>query len=114
MAARIPHILERLASLETAVKHSDTMLKSSVDDIKATIRSEIFDLKSEQIADVKAALKQLGERVESQSLRLARLERAQDQWKTAGGVVNWLIRAAIGIGGILIGIFGYRHLGAGP
>ena len=109
---RIPDILQRIASLETDIKRSDALLKSSVDDIKATIRSEIHDLKSEQINDLKAGQKQLAERIDRQSERLSRLERTQDQWTTARGVVNWLIRLVIGIGGLALGIFSAKHVGS--
>lgn len=111
MAERIPHILERLASLETAVKRSDDMMKSSVDDIKATIRSEISDLKGEQIGDLRAANQKLFDLHERLSNRVDTIERAQVEWKTSASVANWLIRFAMAVGGAAAGIFGYRHIG---
>ena len=110
-AERIPNILQRLASVETKLQGMDTLWKSSVDDIKATIRSEVSDLKSEQINDIKISQKQIADRIDIQSNRLTRLERTQDQWSTAKGVVNWLIRLVIAIGGIAVGIVGAKHVG---
>jgi uncharacterized protein HemX len=114
MTERIPNILERLASLETAVKHSDDMMKSSVDDIKATIRSEISDLKGEQIGDLRAANQKLFELVDRLTSRLDAIERTQAEWKTGASVANWMIRLAIGFGGAAAGILGYKHIGTGP
>ena len=107
MVERIPDILQRLASLETAMKHSDEMLRSSVDDIKATIRSEVSDLKGEQIGDLRAAQQKLMERMD-------RVEQSLSRWVTGASVVDWLIRFAILVGGALAGIFGARHIGVGP
>jgi len=127
MVERIPDILQRLASLETDIKRSDQLLKSSVDDIKATIKSEISDLKGEQIGDLKSANANLIERLDRQaermeriersaSERIERLERTQGEWKTGAGVAEWMIRFAILLIGVIItglGVFGYKHIGAG-
>ena len=117
MVERIPHILERLASLETAVRHSDEMMRTSVDDIKATIRSEISDLKGEQIGDLRAAHTKLLERIDRMAERIDKLERTQAEWRTGAGVAEWMIRFAIlliGAIGAGLGLLGYKHIGAGP
>lgn len=108
---RIPDMLQRMASLETDVKRLNELWKSSVDDIKATIRSEVSDLKTEQINDIKGNVNKLGERIDRQTERVSRLERTQTEWTTARNVVNWLIRLVIGIGGIAVGIVGSKHVG---
>lgn len=121
MSERIPAIIERQEATERELRRLEEMVKSSVDDIKATIRSEIRDLKDEQIADlkgqVKAAIdrgdqqaKAMAERMERMAERLMKVERRQDQWSTGAGVVNWMIRLAIAVAGIVVGILGGQHI----
>ena len=121
MSERIPAIMERQEATEREIRRLEEMVKSSVDDIKATIRSEIRDLKDEQIADLKAQVKAAVERgdqqakaaierVERMAERVMKVERRQDQWATSAGVVNWLIRASLAIGGLVVGILGGQHI----
>lgn len=100
---RIPDILQRLAVLETAVERSERLLKSSVDDIKATVRSEISDLKSEQINDIRKL-------VDTDHMRLNEIERRQDRWEGGAGITGWLIKVIIGLAGIGAGYFGSGHI----
>jgi len=116
MVERIPDILQRLASLEKGQEMSAKMLASSVDDIKATIKSEISDLKGEHIGDLRTAQAKLLERLDRQAERIQMIERTQSEWKTGASVVEWMIRFALILGSGAIGVlgfFGYKHIGAG-
>jgi hypothetical protein len=117
MVERIPDILQRLASLEKGQEMSAKMLASSVDDIKATIKSEISDLKGEHIGDLRIAQAKLLERLDRQAERIQMIERTQGEWKTGAGVAEWMIRFAIllvGAIGTAGAVFGYKHIGGVP
>lgn len=99
-----------MRKIEADVARMEDKWQRSVDDIKATIKSEVADLKSEQIADLKARISTLDQRVDGQNVMLSDLRTNQDRYDTARGVVGWLIKTVIGIGGVLAGAFGWEHL----
>lgn len=107
---RLPSIIARQEALEKDVERLENLVKSSVDDIKATIRSEVADLKSEQIGDLRKRVDDQSQRIEAQARSLGTLQRKQDQWDTARGLMNWLIRLAIALAGVIAGIFGAEHI----
>lgn len=99
-----------MRKIEADLERMDDKWQRSVDDIKATIKSEVADLKSEQIADLKARIGTLDQRVDGQNVMLSDLRTNQERYDTARGVVNWLIKTVIGIGGVLAGAFGWEHI----
>lgn len=94
--------------MEADLRRLDDKWQKSVDDIKATIRAEISDLKTEQIADLKSRLKDGYDTLNAFDKRLDAIEHTQAQWKTSAGVANWLIRFVIFVIGTLGGIFGWE------
>ncbi len=110
MVGRVARIEARLEGLEARQEELTGMLKSSVDDIKATIRSEVADLKSEQIADMKRQIITMDQRMDGQNILLADVRTKQDRWDTGASVLNWIVRALIGIGGGVAGYLGAKHL----
>jgi hypothetical protein len=95
-------ILIRLTAVERDLTRMESLWRSSVDDIKATIKSEVSDLKSEQIAELR-------KRLEIIDNRLTVLEK--DQAEISGGktALAWFIRITIAIAAMLVGFLGGRH-----
>ncbi|WP_315731697.1 MULTISPECIES: hypothetical protein [unclassified Bradyrhizobium] len=110
MTERIPDMLARLTSLEGHTERLERAWQSSVDDIKAIIRSEIRDLKDEQIADLKQTNRDLTDKLSAAFKRIDEVELRQAQWNTGASVINWMIRAGIGAVGLLAGLFGAQHI----
>lgn len=110
MVGRVARIEARLEGLEKTQEDLGNMLKSSVDDIKATIRSEVADLKSEQIADLKRQIITMDQRMDGQNIMLADVRTKQDRWDTGASVLNWIVRIIVGIGGAVAGYLGAKHL----
>lgn len=104
MAERIPVMMERIERVEKDVQAMQQFLKSSVDDIKNTVKGEVADLKSETIADLKEKVKDMETR-----LHIAELDQAK--WRTSAGVVNWMIRTAFGLIGAGAAIIGFETFG---
>lgn len=107
---RVIGISERLSAIEADMRRLDDKWQKSVDDIKATIRSEVSELKSEQIADLKTRLQDGYRTLEAQDKRLDAVEKAQDRFHASAGVVNWLIKVGIAIAGVFAGAFGWDHI----
>ena len=110
MSGRVARIEARLEALEKQQEALNAMMKSSVDDIKATIRSEVSDLKSEQIADMKRQILTMDQRMDGQNVMLSDVRTKQDRWDTGASVLNWIVRILVGIGGIAAGYLGAKHI----
>jgi chromosome segregation ATPase len=106
---RLPQLVTDVELLKSGQQQLDKLLKSSIDDIKATIRSEVADLKSEQIGDLRRAFDGMASRIDRQSTRMDKMEREQDRWQTGKSIANWLIRTVLVIAGVLVGYFGATH-----
>jgi hypothetical protein len=111
MTGRVARIEARLESLEKQHEALNDMMKSSVDDIKATIRSEVSDLKSEQIADIKRQVLTMDQRLDGQNIMLGDVRSRQESWDTGASILNWLIRSLVAVGGLVMGYFGAKHIG---
>lgn len=111
MTERIPVMFERLERLERDMHALEQFLRSSVDDIKNTVKGEVADLKTETIADLKEKLKEQAKQLADMELRLRVAETDQIKWKTSAGVVNWMIRTAFGLIGAGATILGYETFG---
>jgi hypothetical protein len=111
MVGRVARIEARLDGLEVAFGQLSALWKTSVDDIKSTIRSEIADLKSEQIADLKRQVITLDQRLDGQNMLLSDVRTKQQGWEMSAGVVNWVIRALMGAAGLIAGYLGAKHAG---
>lgn len=108
---RIPEMYARLERLERDMGDLQKVWRSSVDDIKAIIRSEIRELKSEQIADLRTSAKERDNKIEELEDMIRGLEKRQDRWDTSAGVVHWLIRTIFAVGGLGAGYLGAKHIG---
>ncbi len=110
MTGRVARIEARLEALDDKYDNMDKLLKSSVDDIKATIKAEVSDLKTEQINDLRRRVETMDQRMDGQNMMLSDVRTKQDRWDTGAGILNWLVRILIGIGGGVAGYLGARHL----
>lgn len=111
MVSRVARIEARLEGVEARQEELSKVFKSSVDDIKATIRSEVSDLKSEQIADLKRQIMTMDQRMDGQNVMLGDVRTKQDRWDTGASVLNWMVRIVIGIAGVWAGYVGAKHIG---
>jgi len=117
MTGRVAQMLGRLEALEVdmasvnrALERLDDKWQKSVDDIKATIKSEIGELKGEQIADLKTRVNDGYRMLNEYNDRLRDYEKKVDAWDTGRSVVNYLIKAAIALISLFAGAFGWEHL----
>jgi hypothetical protein len=107
---RIEGLTARVDALSGEIKRLENIWSSSVDDIKATIRSEVSDLKAEQIADLKRQINTMDQRMDGQNVMLADVRTKQDRWDTGASVLNWIVRVLVGVGGAVAGYLGAKHL----
>jgi chromosome segregation ATPase len=107
----IVDLLSRLDRLERDYEDLNRLWKSSVDDIKAHIKAEIGDLKTEQIADLKQAIKDRDHIITEIEGRIRATEDAIRDWNTGRGIVNWMIRLLFSIIGAGAAVFGYEAFG---
>lgn len=96
------NVLARLTLVERDMTRMEAFLKSSVDDIKATIKGEISDLKTEQIADIRR-------RIESLEKRMTDAEREQAEISGGKGALAWFIRIMIALGSLSLGFYSGKH-----
>lgn len=101
----------RIDAIAIEQKRLDRIFESTVDDIKALIKSEIADLKGEQISDLRGQINALGQQVAAQNLHISDLRSRQEKWDSGAGVVSWLIKTAIAGAGLAAGYFGAKHVG---
>lgn len=109
MPERIAGMSERMDHLEDDIKDMKQFMKTSVDDIKDTVRSQISELKSEQLGDLKTRLNDGYRQLNEHDLRLRDVEKQQNAYAAAGGVLGWLVKTTIGVLGVLAGAFGWEH-----
>lgn len=122
MSERIPEILSRLTRQEADMVDLKKFVASSVDDIKNTVKSEVGDLKQEQIADLRQAIKDRDHQIRGLDARIVQLGESFDRrvreaentirdWNTGKSIFHWLVKAIIGAGGLLAGYFSAKHIG---
>lgn len=104
-------VLRRLDKVEAEVESLERLWRSSVDDIKNTIKGEVRDLKTEQIAEIRKRQDDETGVLREYDKRLRDVENAVRDWNTGRGVVNWMIRTAFAIIGAGAAILGYETLG---
>lgn len=97
--------------VENELERLDDKWQKSTDDIKSTIKAEIGELKTEQLAEFRRRIDDGYRRLEGFDLRIQKMELEQTRWQTSAGVVNWLIKALFAIGGILATVAGYETFG---
>lgn len=107
---RIPEILGRLERLERDMSTMTDRWMSSVDDIKATIKAEVGELKAEQIADLRQAIKDRDRLMAEIENRVRDVENAQRDWNAGKTTLVWLIRFVIAAAGLIAGFIGAKHL----
>jgi len=110
MIGRVDAVEEAIEAMKRSIDRMEDKWEKSVDDIKATIRSEVHELKGEQIADLKTRVADGYRILDEYEVRLRNVENKQHSYDTAGGVVGWLIKTAIAILSLLAGAFGWEHL----
>lgn len=103
-------MLERLRQLEENQREFKKTFYSSVDDLKSIIRSEVSDLKQEQIGDLRESVRQLSEMMRMYEQRIRELEHSNDRMTAGAGLLGWVARISIAIGSLIVGYFGGRHL----
>jgi hypothetical protein len=108
---RIPEILARLARVEKDLADMQALWRSSVDDIKATIKAELAELKAEQIADLREAIKSRDRQMETFAMRLRHAENTIGDWNAGRKILAWFVKVLIGVAGVLAGYFGAKHAG---
>lgn len=96
--------------LEKDMSELERVWKSSVDDIKSIIRAEISDLKSEQIGDLKDAIKTRDRQMAEFENRIRDTEDSLRAWDAGRGLVNWLIKTLIAGGALGVGYISGKHL----
>jgi gas vesicle protein len=110
----------RINRLEAEHADLERLWRSSVDDIKNTIKGEIAELKSEQIKDLRDVIKEHSERLNAHSDRFSHLKEQMDEeirkiefkvnrWETSVGVVHWIVRAIFAVIGLGAGFWGADH-----
>lgn len=104
-------IRDWMRKVEADLERLDDKWQKSTDDIKNTIKAEISELKSEQLADVKRRIDDGYRRLEGFEIRIQKMELEQTKWQTSAGVVNWLIKFAFALIGAAAAIVGYEALG---
>ena len=95
--------------LESELKDLDRLWRSTTDDIKNKIESEVRELKDEPIKEIKEDMKDFDRRLLSGLERLEKVERKQERWETSAGTVHWIVRGVFGILGIVAGFLGADH-----
>lgn len=100
-----------MRKIENDLARMEDKWQKSVDDIKSTMRAEIADLKSEQIADLKARVQTMDQRMDGQNVLISDLRTNQDKFEAGAGIVGWLIKTTIALGSLAIGYFGAKHIG---
>jgi hypothetical protein len=108
---RIPEILNRLDRVEKDLTEMQRLWRASVDDIKATIKGELAQLKSEQIADLREAIKSRDKQMETLSIGLRHAEDIVRDLNVGRKILAWFVKVLIGVGGAVAGYFGAKHVG---
>ena len=106
MEGRVSDLMNRISEIEEDLRRLDDKWQKAVDDIKATIKAEISELKTEQIKDLKERVAAGYKTLSEFEARLRETEKRQDRWDTSAGVVHWLVKigfAALGAIGTLLG-----------
>jgi type III secretory pathway lipoprotein EscJ len=103
-------IRDWMGRIESDLDRLDDKWQKSVDDIKAFIKSEIADLKNEQISDLRRELSLTNNRIDQQGLTLSDVKSKQERWDTSAGVVHWIIRLVFAIFGAVAGIMGWENI----
>jgi FtsZ-binding cell division protein ZapB len=94
---------EAFEYLKADVARLEKLFVSSIDDIKTLIRSEIQELKEEQIKELKQTCKDM-------ELRLRDMEQSHENWMKGAGMVGWAIKTAIALASAIGGAVGWEHL----
>jgi len=105
------NLREWMGKVERDLDKLETKWTSSVDDIKNTIKSEIADLKAEQIADLRQAIRDREKQVNAVEVRLREVEEGLNGFIAGSGLLTHILRMAIGIAGVIAGYLGAKHLG---
>jgi predicted nucleic acid-binding Zn-ribbon protein len=108
--SKIYGLMARMDALERNQERAEKTLLSSVDDIKHMIKAEISELKTEQINDLRAQVRACENRLDAQNLHISDIRTKQENWDSGAGVVGWLVKTAIGIGALIAGYLGAKHL----
>jgi len=107
---RIDGLAARIENVERAIPEMTRLWNKTVDDIRAIIRSEIADLKTEQIADLRKNVEKRDFQMEALEARVRANEVTIHEWVASSRVLNWLLKSVIAIGALLAGYLGGRHL----
>jgi chromosome segregation ATPase len=108
---RIPELISRMERLERDSHDLQKLWRSSVDDLKSVIKSEIGDLKNEQIADLRDAIKHRDREMADYENRIRDIENSVRDWTAGRSLLGWLIKTLLGAGGLVAGYFGAKHIG---
>lgn len=107
---RVSELYNRITDMEADLRRLDDKWQKSVDDIKATIRSEISELKSEQIKDMRDQIKDMNVKAEGRDVEIRHLQREISSWKAGASAVNWMIRFTIAAVSAIGGVLGYEAI----
>lgn len=102
----------RLDRIEADMVELQRMFKSSVDDFKATLKSEISEIKSEQIHDLRETVKENRSIITNLDKRLREAENNLRDWTTGRSIFTWLLRSAIAFFAAIAGFIGgnfFKH-----
>ena len=105
---RVSDLYNRISEIEADLRRIDDKWQKSVDDIKATIKSEISELKTEQIKDLKERIASGQKVLNDFDQRLRETEKRQDRWDNSAGVVHWMIKISFAAMGAIGTILGYE------
>lgn len=99
-----------MRKIETDLARLDDKWQRTADDFKDTLRSEIAEIKTEPIAELKRRLDEGYLRLERFDERLRQVENKIRDLDAGRSVVGWIIKTAVGIGGLVAGYLGAKHL----
>lgn len=108
---QLARLISDMERLKDDMERHERRWETTVDDIKAIIKSEIHDLKSEQITDLKQAIKDRDQQFAEMENRMRDVEGGVRDWNTGRGILSWLIKLGIGGGSLAAGYLGAKHLG---
>lgn len=107
---QIPALIVRITALENDMKDLERLWRSSVDDIKNTIKGEVSELKAEPISDLRNRVSEGYKTLKEYDERLREVENSVRDWNTGRSVVKYLVHGAVAVGSAAAGILGYEGI----